>query len=151
MLLIALLISGPQDATCPIARILNRVSSDQETDGRQAASLSVERLVSSLFPREAPSRERFYSKEHLRAVGVWLMDGMIESAGGNAKKPIEIGSSSTRRSGRGASAHFERDEWGTSEEIMRGDHVEREDIEAAMHYVTDLARERIVPFVPGAA
>lgn len=34
---------------------------------------------------------------------------------------------------------------------MRGDHVEREDIEAAMHYVTDLARERIVPFVPGAA
>ena len=37
------------------------------------------------------------------------------------------------------------------EEIMRGYHVEREDIEAAIHYAAELARERIVPFVPGAA
>ena len=37
------------------------------------------------------------------------------------------------------------------EEIMRGYHVEREDIEAAMRYAAELARERIVPFVPGAA
>ena len=39
----------------------------------------------------------------------------------------------------------------TPEEIMRGYHVEREDIEAAMHYAAELARERIVPLVPGAA
>ncbi len=37
------------------------------------------------------------------------------------------------------------------EEIMRGYHVEREDIEAAIRYAADLARERIVPLVPGAA
>jgi uncharacterized protein (DUF433 family) len=37
------------------------------------------------------------------------------------------------------------------EEIMRGYHIEREDIEAAMHYAAELARERIVPFIPGAA
>lgn len=37
------------------------------------------------------------------------------------------------------------------EEIMRGYHVEREDIEAAMHYAAELARERIVSLVPGAA
>jgi uncharacterized protein (DUF433 family) len=37
------------------------------------------------------------------------------------------------------------------EEIMRGYHLEREDIEAAMHYAAELARERIVPLVPGAA
>jgi uncharacterized protein (DUF433 family) len=37
------------------------------------------------------------------------------------------------------------------EEIMRGFHVERADIEAAIHYAADLARERIVPLVPGAA
>lgn len=37
------------------------------------------------------------------------------------------------------------------EEIMRGYHVEREDIEAAMRYAAELARERIVPLVPGAA
>jgi uncharacterized protein (DUF433 family) len=37
------------------------------------------------------------------------------------------------------------------EEIMRGYHVEREDIEAAMHHAAELARERVIPFVPGAA
>ena len=37
------------------------------------------------------------------------------------------------------------------EEIMRGYHIEREDIEAAMRYAAELARERIVPLVPGAA
>ncbi len=37
------------------------------------------------------------------------------------------------------------------EQIMRGYHVEREDIEAAMRYAAELARERIVPLVPGAA
>jgi uncharacterized protein (DUF433 family) len=37
------------------------------------------------------------------------------------------------------------------EEIMRGYHVEPEDIEAAMRYAAELARERIVPLVPGAA
>jgi uncharacterized protein (DUF433 family) len=37
------------------------------------------------------------------------------------------------------------------EEIMRGYHLEREDIEAAIRYAAELARERIVPLVPGAA
>jgi len=37
------------------------------------------------------------------------------------------------------------------EEIMRGYHVERADIDAAIHYAAELARERIVPLVPGAA
>jgi uncharacterized protein (DUF433 family) len=37
------------------------------------------------------------------------------------------------------------------EQIMQGYRVEREDIEAAIHYAAELARERIVPFVPGAA
>ena len=37
------------------------------------------------------------------------------------------------------------------EEIMRGYHVERQDIEAAMRYAAELARERIIPLVPGAA
>ena len=39
----------------------------------------------------------------------------------------------------------------TPEEVMRGYHVEREDIDAAMHYAAELARERIVPLVTGAA
>ena len=39
----------------------------------------------------------------------------------------------------------------SAEEITRGYHVEREDIEAAMHYAAELARERIVTLVPGAA
>ena len=39
----------------------------------------------------------------------------------------------------------------TPEEIMRGYHLEREDIEAAMHYAAELARERVVLFAPGAA
>jgi len=39
----------------------------------------------------------------------------------------------------------------TPEEIMRGYHLEREDIEAAMHYAAELARERIVPLVPRAS
>jgi uncharacterized protein (DUF433 family) len=37
------------------------------------------------------------------------------------------------------------------EEIMRGYHVEREYIEAAMHEAAELARERIVPLVLGPA
>ena len=37
------------------------------------------------------------------------------------------------------------------EDIMQGYHLEREDIEAAMHYAAELARERVVLFVPGAA
>jgi uncharacterized protein (DUF433 family) len=39
----------------------------------------------------------------------------------------------------------------SAEEIMRGYQIERSDIEAAMHYAAELARERIVPIVPGAA
>jgi uncharacterized protein (DUF433 family) len=39
----------------------------------------------------------------------------------------------------------------TAEEIMRGYHVERADIEAAMHYAAELAREEIIPLAPGAA
>ncbi len=37
------------------------------------------------------------------------------------------------------------------EEIMRGYHVEREDIDAAIHYAAEIACERIIPLVPGAA
>jgi uncharacterized protein (DUF433 family) len=39
----------------------------------------------------------------------------------------------------------------TAEEIMRGYHVQREDIEASMRYAAELARERIIPLVPGTA
>jgi uncharacterized protein (DUF433 family) len=39
----------------------------------------------------------------------------------------------------------------TSEEIMRGYHLEREDIQAAVQYAADLARESFVPFTPGVA
>jgi uncharacterized protein (DUF433 family) len=34
------------------------------------------------------------------------------------------------------------------EEIMRGYHVEREDIEAALHYAADLARDRVLSLAP---
>jgi uncharacterized protein (DUF433 family) len=37
------------------------------------------------------------------------------------------------------------------DEIVRGYHLEREDIEAAIRYAAELARERIVPLTPGAA
>ena len=37
------------------------------------------------------------------------------------------------------------------EEIMRGYHVEREDVQAAMQYAAELARETAIPFTPGAA
>jgi uncharacterized protein (DUF433 family) len=37
------------------------------------------------------------------------------------------------------------------EEIMRGYHVEREDVEAAIQYAAELARETVIPFTPGAA
>ncbi len=37
------------------------------------------------------------------------------------------------------------------EEIMRGYHLEREDIQAAVQYAADLARESFVPFTPGVA
>jgi len=36
------------------------------------------------------------------------------------------------------------------EEIMRGYHLEREDIQAAIAYAAELARETVVPFMPGA-
>jgi uncharacterized protein (DUF433 family) len=39
----------------------------------------------------------------------------------------------------------------TSEKIMRGYHLEREDIEAAMHYAAELARQRIIPLSPRAS
>jgi uncharacterized protein (DUF433 family) len=39
----------------------------------------------------------------------------------------------------------------TPEAIMRGYYLERADIDAAIHYAAELARERIVPLVPGAA
>ena len=35
------------------------------------------------------------------------------------------------------------------EEIMQGYHLQREDIQAAMAYAAELARERIIPFMPG--
>ncbi len=37
------------------------------------------------------------------------------------------------------------------EEIVRGYHLEREDVQAAIQYAAELARERIVPLLPGAA
>ena len=37
------------------------------------------------------------------------------------------------------------------EEIMRGYHLEREDVQAAMHYAAELARETVIPFTPDAA
>ncbi len=37
------------------------------------------------------------------------------------------------------------------EEIMRGYHLEREDVQAAMQYAAELARETVIPFTPDAA
>jgi len=39
----------------------------------------------------------------------------------------------------------------TMEEIMRGYHLEREDVQAAVLYAAELARETVIPFTPGAA
>lgn len=38
-----------------------------------------------------------------------------------------------------------------AEEIMRGYHLQHEDVEAAVAYAADLARETVIPFMPGAA
>ncbi len=38
----------------------------------------------------------------------------------------------------------------SAEEIMRGYHVEREDVQAAVQYAAELARETVIPFTPGA-
>ena len=35
------------------------------------------------------------------------------------------------------------------DEIMQGYHLQREDVQAAMAYAVELARERIIPFMPG--
>lgn len=37
------------------------------------------------------------------------------------------------------------------EEIMRGYHLQREDVQAAVQYAAELARETVIPFTPGAA
>jgi uncharacterized protein (DUF433 family) len=37
------------------------------------------------------------------------------------------------------------------EEIMRGYHLEREDVQAAIQYAAELARETVIPFTPTAA
>jgi len=37
------------------------------------------------------------------------------------------------------------------EEIMRGYHLQREDIGAAVAYAAELARETVIPFMPGVA
>lgn len=37
------------------------------------------------------------------------------------------------------------------EEIMRGYHLQREDVQAAMQYAAELARETVIPFTPDAA
>ena len=39
----------------------------------------------------------------------------------------------------------------SAEEIARGYHLQREDVEAAMAYAADLARETVIPFMPGVA
>ncbi len=39
----------------------------------------------------------------------------------------------------------------TVEGIMRGYQVEREDVQAAVQYAAELARETVIPFTPGAA
>ena len=39
----------------------------------------------------------------------------------------------------------------TAEDIMRGYHLGREDVAAAIQYAADLARETVIPFTPGAA
>lgn len=37
------------------------------------------------------------------------------------------------------------------DDVMRGYHIDREDVDACMHYAAELARETIIPFTPGAA
>jgi uncharacterized protein (DUF433 family) len=37
----------------------------------------------------------------------------------------------------------------STEEIMRGYHVERDDVQAAIQYAAELARETVIPFTPG--
>ncbi|MBS0208100.1 MAG: DUF433 domain-containing protein [Planctomycetes bacterium] len=37
------------------------------------------------------------------------------------------------------------------DEIMRGYHLERADVQAAVQYAAELARETVIPFTPGAA
>jgi uncharacterized protein (DUF433 family) len=37
------------------------------------------------------------------------------------------------------------------EEIMRGYHLERDDVRAAQQYAAELARETVIPITPGAA
>jgi uncharacterized protein (DUF433 family) len=37
------------------------------------------------------------------------------------------------------------------EEITRGYHLERDDVQAAVQYAAELARETVIPFTPGAA
>jgi uncharacterized protein (DUF433 family) len=37
------------------------------------------------------------------------------------------------------------------DEIMRGYHIEKEDVRAAMQYAAELARETVIPFTPDAA
>jgi len=39
----------------------------------------------------------------------------------------------------------------SAEEIMRGYHLEHEDVQAAVQYAAELARETVIPFTPGAA
>lgn len=35
------------------------------------------------------------------------------------------------------------------EEIMRGYHIDREDVQAVVQYAAELARETVIPFTPG--
>ena len=37
------------------------------------------------------------------------------------------------------------------DEIMRGYHLQREDVQAAIQYAAELARETVIPFTPSAA
>jgi uncharacterized protein (DUF433 family) len=37
----------------------------------------------------------------------------------------------------------------SAEEVARGYHLYREDVEAAVAYAADLARETVIPFMPG--
>jgi uncharacterized protein (DUF433 family) len=39
----------------------------------------------------------------------------------------------------------------STEEIMRGYDLEREDVQAAIQYAAELARETVIPFTPGMA
>ena len=39
----------------------------------------------------------------------------------------------------------------STEEIARGYRLHREDVEAAVAYAADLARETVIPFMPGVA